>query len=111
MKRAGLSFLYWIAGLVTTWLACWTGSRIDWRIHIGSRLQFIKSNCREVDLCPQPWPITVLLISFSFGPSLVFAFAGWRISRHRATPQKVVSSLVTLAIPTMLIHIAAYVIR
>ncbi|MFJ1213781.1 MULTISPECIES: hypothetical protein [Burkholderia cepacia complex] len=111
MKRTGFSLAYWIAGLITTWFALWIGSRIDWQIHTGLRLPFGQDDCREIDLCSPPWPTTVLLIGFLIGPSLAFAFAGWRIGRHRTTPQKVASSLVTLAIPTMLIYIASYVIR
>lgn len=111
MKRTGFSLAYWIAGLITTWLSLWIESRIDWQIHTGLRLSFGRNDCHEIDLCSPPWPITVLLIGFLIGPSIAFAFAGWKISRHRVTPQKVASSLATLAILTMLIHIASYVIR
>lgn len=111
MKRAGLSLAYWIAGLITTWLACWIGSRIDWRIHTGWRLYFGRHSCHEIDLCSPPWPVFALLIAFLLGPSLAFAVAGWRIGRQRATARKRVLSLIALVTPTMLIYIASYVIR
>jgi hypothetical protein len=111
MRRVELSLLYGIAGLVTTWLAGWIGSRIDWRIHTGWRMHFGQHSCREIDLCSPPWPDFALLIVLLLGPSLAFAFAGWRIACQRVTARKWVLSLVALATPTMLIYIASYVIR
>lgn len=111
MKRAGFSLAYWIAGLITTWFACWIGSRIDWRIHTGLRWPSDRNSCHEIDLCSPPWPTTILLIAFLIGPSLAFAFTGWRISRHRVTTKKLISSLMALAVPTMLVYIGTYVIR
>ncbi|MDN7876630.1 hypothetical protein [Burkholderia aenigmatica] len=111
MKRAGFSLAYWIAGLITTWFACWIGSRIDWRIHTGSRWPSDQNACHEIDLCSPPWSITALLIAFLIGPSLAFAFAGWRVGRQRVTALKLVSSLVALVTSTMLFYIATYVIR
>lgn len=111
MRRIGYPLLYWIASLITTWLACWIGSRINWRIHIGLRLPSGRDGCHEIDLCTPPWPLVTLLVGFLIGPSLGLAFAGWRLGRRRATPQKVLCSLATLIAPTMLFFLASYVIR
>ncbi|WP_174991714.1 hypothetical protein [Burkholderia arboris] len=106
-----MSLAYWVAGLITTWFAFWIGSRIDWRIHTGLRLHFGRHSCHEIDLCSPPWPIFALLIAILLGPSLAFAFAGWKIGRQRVTARKLVLSLIALATPTMLFYIASYVIR
>jgi hypothetical protein len=101
MRRVGFPLLYWIAGLITTWLACW----------IGLRLPSGGDGCHEIDLCSPPWPLAALRIGFLLGPSLGFAFAGWRMGRRRATRQTVPCSLSTLVTPTMLFFLASYVIR
>lgn len=111
MKRAGISLAYWIGGLVTTWFSCWIGSRIEWRVHTGLRLPFDEHSCREIDLCSLPWTIVALLVVFLVGPSLAFAFAGWRISHGRVTARKLSTSFVVLVTPTMLLYIASYVVR
>jgi hypothetical protein len=111
MRRTGFSILYFVTGMVTTWLALWIGSRVNWRVQTGLHLTYRQGNCHEIDLCSPPWWATLLFLCYIFGPTLIFAVVGWRLARDSLTFKKLWLSLVALTLPTMLIFVGPYVVK
>jgi hypothetical protein len=110
VKRIGLSSVFFIVGLLTTWAAMFAGSHISpWfkfsLVHHSSRA------CYEIGPCSVPWWATTLLATYFLGPSLVFSVTGWISARPGISTSKRIRRLLALIVITALLYLMAYAIN
>lgn len=109
MKRLGLSFAFFIAGLLTTWAALFAGSHLPEHIKFNLSLP-VSGSCHEIDLCSVPWWISALLIAYLLAPSLIFAVTGWISAGACISTSRMFARLLALMLMTALFYIASYVV-
>lgn len=108
MKRIGLSIAFFIVGLLTMWAAMVAGSHMSFRF--SPNWAKSSSGCHEIGPCSVPWWITVLLIAYLLGPSLIFAMTGWSSARPGVPTRKRFGRLLALMAITALLYLVGYAI-
>jgi hypothetical protein len=85
MRRVGTAIAFLLVGLFTTWLACWIGSHMAFRLGLGFEANIRGTEgCYEMGLCSVPWWVTTVFLMYILGPSVVFAIVGgWLVVRER----------------------------
>ncbi len=109
MKRTGVGIGFAVIGLFTTWLSCWLGSRMPFRL--GFHFQSGSGGCYEIGPCSLPWWAIVLLLAMLFGPTLVFAIVGWFTGRGPSVARTAAKRLVALVPLTACFYLLAYAAR
>jgi hypothetical protein len=105
MKKIAYIVVFSSLGLFSTWSALSLVAHIDWSRYAHP----VRSGCWEIDHCDVAWYFVALFFSTLLLPTVIHAFAGWRLSKA-ALKQSAVA-LPTLWAGTLLYFVSARLIN
>lgn len=107
MRRAAISGLFFLTGLITTWAACWLGSRMNFKFAFVHQLPALKG-CYELDHCRVPWWAIMLFFCYATGPSILFGIVGWKLSGTGRGSHTIVFAMLFMSIINFMFYLASY---
>jgi hypothetical protein len=78
--------------------------RLDVHLPVSS------GGCYEIGACSVPWWATALMLAMLFGPTFVFAVAGWLTAHSPALMRAAAKRLVALIPLTVCFYLFAYAV-